>query len=246
VGPLARLEARRLRRFEGRTVARMGLTLALTVEDARALASLSGAAGRVAVARAPFPALLPAGETALAGAPALVLLAGRGWPPNVLGASWFEREVWPAVRAAVPGARLHRFGAEGPPSGDGVEVHASPAESRDAFAPGAILVVPLQVASGVRMKILEAWARGVPVVATPAAVAGLEARAGRELLIAASADDFARSVRRLAEDGEHAAELVRRGRELLARQHDPGKIAERLERCYEAVMRGAAPAGEGE
>lgn len=247
LGPLARLEARRLRRFEARTVARMSLTLAITVEDARALASLSGDAGRVALVRAPFPAVLPPGETVLAGAPALVLLAGRGWPPNALGASWFEREVWPAVRGAVPGARLHRFGAEGPPSSDGVVVHASPAESRDAFAPGSILLVPLQVASGVRMKILEAWARGVPVVATPAAAAGLEARAGRELLIAASADDFARSVRRLAESGgELGAELVRRGRELLEHRHDPGEVAQRLEHCYEAAVRGEAPAPEAD
>jgi hypothetical protein len=246
LGPLARLEARRLRAFEAAAVAGSALTLALTTEDASALALLSAAPYKVAVVRAPFPECLPAADSRLAGEPALVLLAGRGWPPNALGAAWFEREVWPAVQASVPGARLHRFGDDLPPPADGVVVHPSPPDSREAFAPGAILVVPLLVASGVRMKILEAWARGVPVVATPAAAAGLEARAGRELLIATSAEDFAHSVRRLSDDPRWAAELARHGREQLARLHDPQLVAARLEQWYEAICgRAARPPLDG-
>jgi glycosyltransferase involved in cell wall biosynthesis len=81
---------------------------------------------------------------------------------------------------------------------EGVETHPAPADSREAFAPGAILVVPLRIASGIRMKILEAWARGLPVVATPEAAAGLEAEDGRELLLAERHDPAAVS-RRLLE-----------------------------------------------
>jgi hypothetical protein len=245
VAPLVRLEAQRLRRFEGRSVVQTALTVALTGDDARVLAELAGVGSRVAVVRAPFPSRLPAGDAALQGDPALVLLAGRGWPPNALGATWFEREIWPEVRAAAPGAIVHRFGEASSRAAEGILVHAPPRDSRDAFAPGAILVVPLQVASGVRMKILEAWARGLPVVATPAAAAGLDARAGRELLIAASAEDFARAVRRLAEDTNHAAELVRHGRELLELRHAPSAIAEQLERCYDTARGlGAMPAAD--
>jgi hypothetical protein len=230
--PFVRLEARRLRAFEARAVIQSVVTLALTIEDAMALAELAGDPEKVAVVRAPFPARLPPGETSLEGEPALVLLAGRGWPPNVLGASWFEREVWPAVRAMAPRAVLHRFGDAAPSRAEGVVSHPPPAESRAAFPGGAILVVPLQVASGVRMKILEAWARGVAVVATPAAASGLDARAGRELLVASSPDDFARAVRRLAEDPGQVTEMTLRAVEHLARAHDPSRVAERLELWY--------------
>jgi len=78
-----------------------------------------------------------------------------------------------------------------------VVTHASPSDSSAVFAAEAVLVVPLRVASGVRMKILEAWARGIPVVTTPEAAAGLEAADGSELLLARDAIAFAFAVQHL-------------------------------------------------
>jgi len=98
-----------------------------------------------------------------------------------------------------------------------------------------VLAVPLRVASGVRMKILEAWARGLPVVATPAAAAGLGAEDGRELLLAADSDGFAAAVARLAAEPVLAAELVAAGRSALVRRHAPAAVAAELLRVYAAA-----------
>lgn len=235
-------EGRRLAVWEGRAVARAAATLALTARDAGRLAELAGGGGRIEVLPAPFPGLLPAAPGPLSGSPAAVLLGSGGWRPNRDAARWFVGSVWPVVRAALPGARLQVFGPPGrrPPERQppGVDWRPAPADSRDAFAPGSVLVVPLRVASGVRMKILEAWARGIPVVATPAAAAGLEAEDGRELLLARDGPEFAAALGRLAAEPGLAAALVAAGRALLARRHDPDRVAARLGEIYAEVAGG--------
>ena len=210
--------------------------VALTPEDARRLSDLAGG-WEVAVVPPPFPSRLPASTRPLAGDPPLVLLGSGGWWPNRDARTWLGEEIWPRVAARVPGAVLHRFGGTSRPmaSRDGddrIVDHEPPADSRDAFAPNAVLVVPLRIASGIRMKILEAWARGVPVVATPRAAAGLGAEDGRELLLATEAEDFARAVERLVGEEGLRERLVRAGRQALESRHDGARIARRLRDRY--------------
>ncbi len=165
-----------------------------------------------------------------------MILAG-GWRPNREGALWFVRQAWPLVRARHPGARLHVYGAD--LRGDGVTRHAAPADSRAAFAPGSLQIVPLRIASGVRVKILEAWARGVPVVATPRAAAGLAAEDGRELLLAEDPPGLARAVGRLVEEHGLSARLVAGGRALLSDRHAPGAVA----RAWEELLADVSSSG---
>jgi glycosyltransferase involved in cell wall biosynthesis len=110
---------------------------------------------------------------------------------------------------------------------------------------GAVLIVPLRVACGIRMRILEAWARGVPVVATPAAATGLKAQDGRELLLARDAAEFAAAVARLGADRAAADSFVAAGRRALVERHRPDRIASELAAVYsEAIGRaGTVPAG---
>ncbi len=197
--------------------------------EALALAGTGGASG----------SFLPAGATELPGAPAVVVLGSRGWLPNRDGTRWFVEEVWPAVRGAAPGAKLHLFGQDPPPGApDDVVSHPAPEESAEAFAPGAILAVPLRIASGVRMKVLEGWARGLPVVATPEALAGLDVRDGREALIAVDPKTFARAIAALHREPETAARLIAAGRDALFRAHDPIRAARELLAVYASVLGG--------
>jgi glycosyltransferase involved in cell wall biosynthesis len=133
---------------------------------------------------------------------------------------------------------LHIFGS--PPDkgvlSPGVRLHQAPDDSRLAYAPGSILAVPLHIASGVRMKILEAWARGVAVVATPAAARGLGASPGDELLVAEEAGDFAAALQRLQEERDLYSTLGAAGRELLRRAHSPAKFATTLLSLYAPII----------
>ena len=220
---------------------RAALTLSLTVEDAARLRQLAGSGGRFSVLRAPFPELPAAAGERLAGEPAVVVLGSQGWVPNEEGVAWFLSAVWPAVAAALSGAVLHLFGhlfgavpsTALPPR---VVLHPAPRESAEAFAPGAVLAVPLRIASGVRMKILEAWARGVPVVATPAALAGLEAQDGREALAARNARTFAAALARIHQEPGLAAALVAEGRRARRERQNPEEVAKRLLAEYARIL----------
>jgi glycosyltransferase involved in cell wall biosynthesis len=235
-GRLLVVEARRLARWEGEAVRRVAATFPLSEEDAARLRQLAGGGGRIQVVRPPFPEL-PPGLSPLPGAPPVVLLVSRGWLPNEDSIAWFLGEAWPAVRAEVPGAVLHVFGADpGEPAPSGAVHHSAPRDSAEAFAPGSILAVPLRIASGVRMKILEAWARGVPVVGTPAAVAGLEVEDGRELLVAADPAGFARAIARLQSENGLAQRLAGNGRRALRERHDPAQVVDDLLAAYREVI----------
>ena len=96
--------------------------------------------------------------------------------------------------------------------------------------------MPLAIASGIRMKILEAWARGVPVVGTPEAVAGLAARDGEELLVARDAAGFAAAIVRLHREAGLAGRLAAAGRRALAERHDPKAVARRLLAAAEELV----------
>jgi glycosyltransferase involved in cell wall biosynthesis len=208
-------------------------TVALTARDAERLRALAGDGGAVNHVPAPFPPALEPAARSLPGSPAVVRFGSDGWAPNRDQIRWFV-EAWPAVQAALPLAVLHAFGGR-PRLPAGAVAHAAPTDSREVFAPGAVLVVPLRVASGVRMKILEAWARGVPVVATPEAAAGLEALDGGELLLFRDAAELTAALRRLASEPALARALVAAGRAALRSRHDPATIASRLASVYRRV-----------
>ncbi|HXU45694.1 MAG TPA: glycosyltransferase [Thermoanaerobaculia bacterium] len=234
-------EGKSLAGWEGDALARVAAAVALSPLDAdrlRHLAEEAGSSARVHVAPVPFPGELPPGRTLLAGDPAVVVLGSRGWLPNRDAAQWLAREIWPAVREALPAAVLHLFGQEIEIArGAGIESHEAPGDSAQAFAANAILAVPLRIASGVRMKVLEAWARGVPVVATPEALAGLDVRDGREALVARDPRGFTRAFAALHRDPELVATLVAGARRTLAERHAPALAARELLAVYADVSR---------
>ena len=206
--------------------------LALTAEDAARLRALARGRGSVRVVRAAVPGSAGRGRTA---APRRAGGRGAGEPgagcPTRTRWRWFLAEVWPLVRARCP-ARSSTCSAPRRPvrSRPASTVHPPPRDSAEAFAPGSILAVPLRIGSGVRIKVLEAWARGVPVVGTPAALAGLEAEDGRE----AAGGGRPRSLRarlsaRLASRARASpARLVEAGRRARRERHDPRAVAAEL------------------
>ena len=87
------------------------------------------------------------------------------------------------------------------------------------------------------MKVLEAWARGVPVVGTPEALSGLEVEDGREALVANGALGFARAVSRLHREPGLARSLAENGSWSLRQRHDPAQLAGQLLTAYAEVTK---------
>jgi len=236
-GWIARGEARKMAAAEARAVRTASTTVVLTRCDGEALAGGRGMrANRIHIIPPPFPSDLPTGSEELSGAPPLLLLGG-GWLPNRDSISWFFDSIWDDVRRENPKAHAHVFGSDASLGTPATSWHPSPSNSRHIFCRGAILVVPLRIASGIRMKIIEAWARGIPVVATPEAVRGLEAHDGRELLLARDGREFADAIRRLNEEAGLRKQLTVAGRNMVATRHDPARIVTLLDETYQAAQR---------
>ncbi|HEY1907555.1 MAG TPA: glycosyltransferase family 4 protein, partial [Myxococcaceae bacterium] len=125
--------------------------------------------------------------------------------PNIDGVLWFTREVWPRIAAAHPAARLKILGKGAPPavqalSGPGIEVVGFVEDLRPELAAAAVLVVPLRLGGGTRLKIVEGMAMGKAIVSTALGAEGIEAVPGEQLLIADEPASFAASVLGLLAD----------------------------------------------
>jgi len=135
----------------------------------------------------------------------LFFVGGYQHPPNVDAATWFVNDILPLVHARLPGVRFHLVGSKAPDSvrnlaGEGVVFHGF-VESLDPFLDRCRLAVaPLRYGAGVKGKVNHSMAHGQPVVATPAAVEGLHAEHGCDILVAESAEAFADEVVRLYGD----------------------------------------------
>jgi glycosyltransferase involved in cell wall biosynthesis len=116
------------------------------------------------------------------------------WAPNVEAMQWFCKDVWPLIKRELPGARL-RIAGEGTEVtsgwGDSVEGLGRIEDAASEIATWSTMVVPVRIGGGTRIKILEAFARRCPVVATTLGAFGHNLRDGEELFLADRADVFA-------------------------------------------------------
>ncbi len=227
---VVRAEGRRLRQYEARAVSTCDAIVALTAEDQAALLECAPAA-RVCLVPPAFPASVEAGPP-LEGSPAIVWIGSAGWHPNDEARALLIGNVWPAITRRNQAARLHVFGSGPRPVADRVLWHDPPVESRAALARNAILVLPLRRSAGIRMRVLEAWAAGVPVVGTPAALRGLPIEANRHAIVARTAAEFGEAVAALHADPDLRQRVTAGGRALLAARHDPGQVARALLDVY--------------
>lgn len=152
----------------------------------------------------------------------IVFVGSMDWLPNDDGVRWFAGSILPLIRRRVPGARLTIVGRDPTPAvrqlaaDAAITVTGRVADVRPFVERAALVVVPLRVGGGTRLKIFEAMAMERPVVSTTIGAEGLPVTNGREILIADDPEAFAAASSALLENparadglGKAAAELVR-------------------------------------
>ena len=172
-----------------------------------------------------YPNALPSAPLPARGNQDAIVFSGNmEYHPNISAVRFFRREVWPLLRERWPGL-VWRLVGKNPEavrrftSGDvRIEVEGRVDDAIRELARAKVAVVPVLAGSGTRLKILEAWAAGLPVVSTTLGAEGLGARNGETLLLADGGPAFAEAVSRLLASPDLRKSLGMAGRLLLEQE----------------------------
>lgn len=249
--PIARAlldwEARKLACYEAMACSRFDRVVTVTQEDQDTLAALTSE--RREMNRARF-VTIPICIDPSAKSPVLraahprrvTFLGGLHWPPNADGILWFVREVWPQVVQQIPDAMLTVIGKNPPAQltrhaavDPSCEVTHYVADPTPYLAETAAFIVPLHAGGGMRVKIVDAWSWGLPVVSTRIGVEGLSYRDGENALIADTPESFAQAVVRLLTDAELSGRLRAAGRRTVEECYDWRKVYRAWDGVYAGV-----------
>jgi polysaccharide biosynthesis protein PslH len=171
----------------------------------------------------------------------VLFLGSLDYSANVDAVQYLVREILPRLESADveiviagsnPPTSLQKLARE---SSVPVSVVGFIEDTEPEFANARMLVVPLRMGGGTRLKILEALARGTPVVSTTVGCAGLELNPGEELLVADSPVDFAAAVDRLLADDDLCVRLATAGRAAVERRYDWREVAPAFDRAVSAA-----------
>ena len=163
--------------------------------------------------------------------------------PNRVAMDWFARQVLPLIRARQPQARLVLAGSDPPPAhayadlGGNLEMLGYVDDVRVPLARYAVFVCPILSGSGVRVKLLEAFAAGIPVVSTTVGAEGLAVKDGEFCRLADSAAEFAERVLALWENPQEAAGMAQRARAEVEKHWDMRAITRKLIEGYGELVR---------
>jgi glycosyltransferase involved in cell wall biosynthesis len=168
----------------------------------------------------------------------LLVFVGSASAHNLDGLRWFLAEVWPRLRALLPTARLEVCGTVGRALGtappEGVALRGVVADLGSVLHRAAVAVAPVLAGSGLKIKLLDYVAHGLPVVATGIAAAGFEPAPERPFIVTDDAEGFAREAARLAAD---TAGFARREQQALdyCRFYAPERVLAALAEAVERV-----------
>jgi glycosyltransferase involved in cell wall biosynthesis len=147
----------------------------------------------------------------------ILTVGAFGWYPNRDGLLWFTEKILPLVRKQIPSVMVRVAGSginlplRRKLEQRGIDVHADVPDILPFLQEARLLFVPLRIGGGTRIKIVEAWAAGLPVVSTALGAEGLPYRSGVDMLVADDAAGFAAQIGRLLEDDDLYGKLRSEG-----------------------------------
>jgi polysaccharide biosynthesis protein PslH len=235
---MLKLEVRRIKKYEGRVCRVFDTVFAVSENDRAALYQATEGVRKIH--------LIPIGvDTAPSqsvrhptDATDILSVGTMFYPPNVDGVLWFAQQVFPLIQRKMPMATFTIIGARPPRAiqllekTSTIRVTGYVSDLAPYLNQAACLIVPLRSASGMRVKILEAWARGIPVVSTTIGYEGLDVVPDEHLLVGDTPHDFAQAVLRLLRDPDLRRRLAEAGRQRVEEKYDWRVACKGLDAVY--------------
>ena len=172
----------------------------------------------------------------------LVFVGSFDWPPNQDGILWFVKEIWPSIRENAPTAELDIIGSNPKPtilalnSVAGVNVLGYVSDTLPYLQRADISIAPLRYGGGMKGKVNEAMAAGLPVVTTSIGAQGLKAISGQHLMVEDEPERFARAVVRLLHDPVTRRAIGKAGQNLTANLCSPETAAKEIKNLITTVQ----------
>jgi len=240
-----RHQARLVEKIERQWCSRVGLNVMMSDTDGAKLRTLAPGARTVTAPNGvDIDYFTPRTDSRRPGQ--LLFLGPTYMYPNRDAVQWFLESMWSAVREAVPIAEFHLVGKA--PTADrdrfcgqpGVRCHGYVPDVRPHLTAASCSIVPIRVGGGTRLKILDSWASGTPVVSTTVGCEGLEARDGHNILIRDDPRAFADAVVQVLSDADLRGRLQDAGRATAERRYSWRVIGDELIAAYRGLLTGGA------
>jgi polysaccharide biosynthesis protein PslH len=225
---IAWLEAVRLRHYEAAAIRRFDMMFGVSEEDRRTLVDLGADPARVGILpNLPERELLDRPALRFEESEPVTLYFGTlSWLPNIEGLERVLTSIFPEVRRRVPKARLVVAGmgasralADRVRSTEGAEFRGRVEDAESLYIAARVLVDATRSGGGTRLKVLNALARGVPVVASTLAAQGLDVVSGEHLLIGNKDSDMIDAIALLLVDANRCRTLSENGRALVRERY---------------------------
>jgi len=218
---------RMLKTYEGRLVREFDAVLAVSHEDKMALQEAADETVDIAV----IPIAVDTEEVTVVereSSPRHILHMGTMyWPPNIDGVNWFIQEIYPSIRQQRPDVQFDVVGSRPPAellalndAGLGINVAGYVEDPTPHLQRAGVMVVPLRAGGGMRVKILNSLAQGIPTVSTTLGCEGIQVTPGEDIMVADDPAGFAAAVLRVLNDAELARRLSVSGRRLAETLYD--------------------------
>lgn len=240
-----KIEARKMSRYERKALGKFHHVIAVSEHDRQQMLVMDPACAITVVPTGVDTQKYAVAPPASANPPRIVFTGSMDWEPNIDAVDYFCQEIFPRVRSEFPSAIFQIVGRNPHPrvkqlACSSVEVTGTVPSVGDYLKAATVVVVPLRIGGGTRLKIFEAMAMGKVVVSTSIGAEGLDVENGRDLILADDATALAQAIDLLLRDSN----LRRRYEEAAARlaaQYDWSNIEQRFSQVLQDVMREAAP-----
>lgn len=235
---------RKVKRLEESLVKTYGHVVTVSEEDKRRLALTFPPDGIVVVENGVDPHAYRT-DVALGARKGLVFTGSLDWHPNIDGLRYFADDIYPCLKTKCPDCTVAVVGRRPTQSLKdrlaalpGTTLYADVPEIQPFLHQARVMMVPLRIAGGSRLKILEAMASGLPVVATSKGAEGLAVKDGENIIIRDDPERFADGVERLCRDDDLWKIISQRGRALIEERYAWDKVARPLAALWRSIAHG--------
>jgi glycosyltransferase involved in cell wall biosynthesis len=245
--PIYVLEAMKVKNYEASIIKNFDHTLAVSKQDRQLLIEACNdepedrlIGGRIKVIPIAVDTVAMQPIQRLPGSHNIVTIGTLHYLPNADGIRWFIQEIFPKIKSRVGDATLTIIGKNPPAdflqfsgrSNGAIKVTGYVKELEPLLSEAALMVVPVRAGGGMRVRILEALSRGMPVVTTTVGLEGIEAQIGDDVLVSDDASEFADEVVRLLEDTHLQSCLAENGRNLAEHRYDWRVVLKKMDEIY--------------